>query len=128
MGSAGGVGAAVHWAWHLGVEAAGVGGHATSVSVVLVMKLCDMHGVPVDLRFDAMLGAQVVRDGACSQFQGAVGAFHAAAEALRDIGYTGVTVMEIITDANQPGADPDGDIKASHAILADAGWEPLAAR
>lgn len=51
-----------------------------------------------------------------------------AAEALRDIGYQGVTVMEIITDANQPGADPDGDIKASHAILADAGWEPLAAR
>jgi sugar phosphate isomerase/epimerase len=46
-------------------------------------------------------------------------------EALKDIGYSGVTVLEIITDALQPGSDPDGDIKASHQILADAGWNPL---
>lgn len=48
-----------------------------------------------------------------------------AADALRDIGYTGVTVLEIIADALQPGADPDGDIRASHAILAQHGWAPL---
>ncbi len=47
------------------------------------------------------------------------------AKALEDIGYNGVTVLEIITDALQPGADPDGDITASHGILADAGWKPL---
>ena len=47
-----------------------------------------------------------------------------AAEALRDIGYTGVTVLEIITDALRPGADPDGDIAASHDILAQHGWAP----
>lgn len=47
------------------------------------------------------------------------------AEALRATGYNGVTVLEIITDALQPGADPDGDIKASHKILADSGWNPL---
>lgn len=46
-------------------------------------------------------------------------------EALKDIGYRGATVLEIITDALQPGADPDSDIKASHQILADAGWKPL---
>ncbi len=46
-------------------------------------------------------------------------------KALTDIGYTGVTVLEIITDALQPGADPEGDIKASHAILAEAGWPAL---
>ncbi|WP_223421710.1 sugar phosphate isomerase/epimerase family protein [Tateyamaria pelophila] len=46
-------------------------------------------------------------------------------EALTDIGYSGATVLEIIADALQPGADPDGDIKASHKILADAGWNPL---
>lgn len=45
--------------------------------------------------------------------------------ALNDIGYTGATVLEIITDALQPGADPDSDIKASHKILAQAGWKPL---
>lgn len=44
------------------------------------------------------------------------------AKALDDIGYTGVTVLEIITDALQPGADPDGDIVASHEILAASGW------
>jgi sugar phosphate isomerase/epimerase len=48
-----------------------------------------------------------------------------AAAALRDIGYAGATVLEIITDALQPGADPDGDIRASHAILAGHGWAPL---
>ncbi len=44
------------------------------------------------------------------------------AAALKDIGYSGVTVLEIIADALLPGADPDGDIKASHDILAEAGW------
>ena len=44
------------------------------------------------------------------------------AKALNDIGYQGVTVLEIITDALQPGADPDGDIIASHYILARNGW------
>lgn len=48
-----------------------------------------------------------------------------AAAALGEIGYGGLTVLEIITDALQPGADPDGDIRASHAILAEAGWAPL---
>lgn len=48
-----------------------------------------------------------------------------AAEALQEVGYTGVTVLEIITDALQPGADPDGDIRASHAVLAQNGWAPL---
>jgi sugar phosphate isomerase/epimerase len=48
-----------------------------------------------------------------------------AAKALQDIGYTGVTVLEIITDALAPGADPDADIVASHAILADNGWKKL---
>ena len=48
-----------------------------------------------------------------------------AAVALNDIGYTGETVLEIIADALQPGADPDGDIKASHDILAQNGWAPL---
>lgn len=46
-------------------------------------------------------------------------------EALSDIGYSGATVLEIITDALQPGADPDGDIKASHKILSDVGWKAL---
>ncbi len=45
-----------------------------------------------------------------------------SAQALNDIGYAGVTVLEIITDALQPGSDPDGDIRASHDILANAGW------
>ena len=48
-----------------------------------------------------------------------------AAKALQDIGYSGITVLEIITDALAEGADPDGDIVASHAILADNGWKPL---
>ena len=46
-----------------------------------------------------------------------------SAKALKDIGYTGATVLEIITDATRPGVDPDGDNLASHKILAAAGWE-----
>jgi sugar phosphate isomerase/epimerase len=49
-----------------------------------------------------------------------------AAQALKDIGYDGVTVLEIITDALAEGANPDADIKASHAILAGHGWKALA--
>lgn len=48
------------------------------------------------------------------------------AGALRDIGYQGPTVLEIITDALAEGADPDADIVASHAILAEHGWKSLA--
>jgi sugar phosphate isomerase/epimerase len=48
-----------------------------------------------------------------------------AAKALADIGYTGATVLEIITDALAEGADPDADIVASHAILAQNGWRAL---
>ncbi len=48
-----------------------------------------------------------------------------AAAALKEIGYDGVTVLEIITDALADGADPDGDIVASHEILAANGWAPL---
>jgi sugar phosphate isomerase/epimerase len=48
-----------------------------------------------------------------------------AAKALEDIGYTGATVLEIITDALAEGADPDADIVASNAILAENGWKPL---
>jgi L-ribulose-5-phosphate 3-epimerase len=48
-----------------------------------------------------------------------------AAKALEDIGYDGVTVLEIITDALQPGADPDSDIRLSHEILAGHGWKKL---
>jgi L-ribulose-5-phosphate 3-epimerase len=47
----------------------------------------------------------------------------AAAKALQEIGYDGLTVLEIITDATKPGADPDGDNRESHRILAAAGWE-----
>ncbi|PWJ17043.1 sugar phosphate isomerase/epimerase family protein [Jannaschia seohaensis] len=47
------------------------------------------------------------------------------AAALKEIGFTGETVLEIIADALLPGTDPDGDIKASHAILAENGWKPL---
>lgn len=50
-----------------------------------------------------------------------------AAAALNKIGYTGQTVLEIITDATKPGVDPDGDIRASHAILAKHGWAARAA-
>lgn len=46
-----------------------------------------------------------------------------AAEALRAIGYSGQTVLEIISDATRPGADPDGDIRASHEILARHRWQ-----
>ena len=47
------------------------------------------------------------------------------AEALNDIGYDGVTVLEIISDALQPDTDPDKDFITSHKILADSGWQPL---
>jgi len=46
-------------------------------------------------------------------------------QALRDIGYDKLTVLEIIADANLPGTDPDGDIKASQAILVEHGWARL---
>lgn len=49
------------------------------------------------------------------------------ARALNDIGYSGATVLEIIADALSEGTDPDGDIKASHDILAQSGWAPRAA-
>ncbi|MBS1301485.1 sugar phosphate isomerase/epimerase family protein [Loktanella sp. SALINAS62] len=45
------------------------------------------------------------------------------AKALDDIGYSGITVLEIITDALQEGADPDADILASRDILAANGWK-----
>lgn len=48
-----------------------------------------------------------------------------SAQALSDIGYEGATVLEIITDALAPGVDADGDIIASHAILAQHGWKAL---
>lgn len=47
------------------------------------------------------------------------------AEALNDIGYDGVTVLEIISDALQAGTDPDEDFINSHKILAGSGWQPL---
>ncbi|PJF08507.1 sugar phosphate isomerase/epimerase [Pseudorhodobacter sp. MZDSW-24AT] len=47
------------------------------------------------------------------------------AAALKEIGYTGATVLEIITDALLPDADPDGDILASKDILVQHGWKPL---
>ncbi|MDH3659481.1 MAG: sugar phosphate isomerase/epimerase [Alphaproteobacteria bacterium] len=49
----------------------------------------------------------------------------AAGAALQEIGYDKVTVLEIIADAMLPDTDPEADIPASHAILAEAGWEPL---
>jgi sugar phosphate isomerase/epimerase len=48
-----------------------------------------------------------------------------AAAALKEIGYDGYTILEIITDANQPGADPDGDIRASQKIIEEHGWEKI---
>lgn len=48
-----------------------------------------------------------------------------AGKALAEIGYSGTTVLEIITDALGPGADPDADIVASHAILAQSHWRGL---
>lgn len=47
------------------------------------------------------------------------------AAALREIGYDGMTVLEIIADALDPKNDPDSDIEVSHAILAENGWAPL---
>ncbi|KAA9008817.1 sugar phosphate isomerase/epimerase family protein [Histidinibacterium aquaticum] len=46
-------------------------------------------------------------------------------QALKDIGYDKMTVLEIIADANDPANDPDGDYRKSHAILADLGWSAL---
>jgi L-ribulose-5-phosphate 3-epimerase len=48
-----------------------------------------------------------------------------AGQALTEIGYAGTTVLEIITDALMPGADPEADIRASHDILAQSSWRPL---
>jgi sugar phosphate isomerase/epimerase len=46
-----------------------------------------------------------------------------AGKALREIGYSGMTVLEIIADAVNPKNTPDTDIHASHDILARHGWE-----
>jgi sugar phosphate isomerase/epimerase len=48
-----------------------------------------------------------------------------AASALRSIGYSGATVLEIIADAMNPANTPDADIKASHRVLAACGWEAV---
>ena len=47
------------------------------------------------------------------------------AQALKDIGYDKMTVLEIIADANDPANDPEGDYRKSHAILAEHGWAAL---
>ena len=46
--------------------------------------------------------------------------------ALKDIGYDKMTVLEIIADALHPATDPDADIVASHAILAESRLEAAA--
>jgi len=46
-----------------------------------------------------------------------------AAQALKEIGYDRITVLEIIADAMNPANTPDEDIAASHDILAAHGWE-----
>lgn len=46
------------------------------------------------------------------------------ASALREIGYDGYTVLEMIADALDPKNDPDADYRASHAILTKSGWAP----
>jgi L-ribulose-5-phosphate 3-epimerase len=48
-----------------------------------------------------------------------------AGAALQEIGYEGVSVLEIITDALGKDADPDSDILVSHEIIAQHGWKPL---
>ncbi len=48
-----------------------------------------------------------------------------AAAALEEIGYDGLTVLEIITDANDPTSDPDEDLRVSHDILTRHGWAPV---
>ncbi|MEM8662516.1 MAG: sugar phosphate isomerase/epimerase family protein [Pseudomonadota bacterium] len=48
-----------------------------------------------------------------------------AAAALKEIGYSEYTVLEIIADELNPKTDPDGDFKASSAILAQNGFEGL---
>ena len=47
------------------------------------------------------------------------------AEALRDIGYEGYTVLEIITNKVLPESTPDEDFMTSHAILRRHGWADL---
>jgi sugar phosphate isomerase/epimerase len=47
------------------------------------------------------------------------------AKALQDIGYSGVTVLEMISDEMQPDTDPDADFIASHKVLAANGWPTL---
>jgi L-ribulose-5-phosphate 3-epimerase len=49
----------------------------------------------------------------------------AAAKALKSIGYRGLTVLEIITDAMNPKNTPDKDTKVSQKVLAVTGWEAL---
>jgi sugar phosphate isomerase/epimerase len=49
-----------------------------------------------------------------------------AARALKEIGYDGMTVLEIIADAMNPKNTPDADIHASHDVLAKYGWEKRA--
>ncbi len=51
-----------------------------------------------------------------------------AFEALREIGYDRLTVLEIITDANDPASNPDEDVRVSHDILARHGWAPVDGR
>jgi len=46
-----------------------------------------------------------------------------AAKALKDIGYDGMTVLEIIADAMNPANTPDADILASHDVLGKHGWQ-----
>lgn len=46
-----------------------------------------------------------------------------AAQALQEIGYDGLTVLEMISDANDPANDPDEDFRVSHDILARHGWQ-----
>ncbi len=47
----------------------------------------------------------------------------AAGAALQEIGYSEVTVLEMIADKLQPGTDPDEDFRVSHDIMAQHGWE-----
>jgi sugar phosphate isomerase/epimerase len=48
-----------------------------------------------------------------------------AGKALQEIGFSGTSVLEIITDVLAPGADPNADILASHEILAQSSWKAL---
>lgn len=46
-------------------------------------------------------------------------------QALKDIGFDQMTVLEIIADEMDPAMDPDGDYRKSSAILAEHGWAAL---